>query len=157
MVTVIVIFDSQTGFTAAMADGVVRGARSVGANVDVLKIGSPFSVQKLAEADAIILGSPVIYGDITRNLKMFIETIKDHIASHHLDLRGKKGAAFGSYAFSGNWVIQELSEELETLGIRIAVPPLVVVDGLERPQPIHLDDKSQKNAQEFGRTIALVS
>ncbi|UCH37794.1 MAG: FprA family A-type flavoprotein [Candidatus Bathyarchaeota archaeon] len=156
MVTVIVIYESQTGFTAAMADGVVQGARSVGANVDLLKIGSPFGVKKLAEADAIILGSPVIYGDITPDLKIFIETIKDHIAVNHLDLQGKKGAAFGSYAFSGGWVIQELSEELETLGIRIVVPPLVVVDGLERQRPIRLDDKIQKNVQEFGRSVALV-
>jgi flavorubredoxin len=151
METVIVVFDSQSGYTAKIADVVADGARSVGANVEVLQIGSPFSITKLAKADAIILGSPVIY---TRNMKLFLITIENHIAKHHLDLEGKKGGAFGSYAFSGSWVIQELSEEMKTLGIRIVVPSLAIVDGLKRRQPIRLDDKIRENCQEFGRTIA---
>jgi multimeric flavodoxin WrbA len=154
MVTIIVIVDSQTGFTAKMGEEVAEGSRSVGANVDVLNIGTPFSIKKLEETDAIILGSPVIYGDITRDMKTFLETIKGHIASHHLDLRGKNGAAFGSYAFSGGWVIQELSEEMKTFGIRIVIPSLAVVDGLKRRQPIRLDDKVRKKCQQFGRTVA---
>lgn len=154
METVIVIFDSQTGFTAKIADVVAEGARSVGAKVEVFQIGSPFSITKLAKADVIILGSPVIYGDITRDMKLFLETIKDQITMHHLDFQGKKGGAFGSYAFSGSWVIQELSEEMETLGIRIVVPSLSVVDGLKRRQPIRLNDKIREDCQNFGQTIA---
>ncbi|UCH01361.1 MAG: FprA family A-type flavoprotein [Candidatus Bathyarchaeota archaeon] len=155
MFKVVVVFDSYSGFTEKMADVVVEGARSVkNVEVDLLKWGTPFSIAMLNEADAIILGSPVIYGGISTEMKSFLNIIQELVVSRRLSLTGKIGSAFGSYTFSGDWVIRELSEKMEALGIRIVAPAVSVVDGMGRQQPIRLHETTRQKCFEFGRTIA---
>jgi flavodoxin len=121
---IIVIYDSQTGFTEKMAEVVAEGAGSVdGADVELIKIGTPFSISKLNSADAVILGSPVIYGSVTPMMKTFLESMKEQKELDKLNLSDKAGAAFGSFAFSGGWVIRGLSEEMEALGMKTAHSP----------------------------------
>lgn len=52
-----------------MAKAVVEGAKVVkGAEVDLLRAGTPFSISKLSTADAIVLGSPTHYGNVTSDM-----------------------------------------------------------------------------------------
>ena len=152
---VMVIYDSQTGFTERMAEVVVEGAISInGVDAELLKIGTPFSISKINSADAIILGSPVIYGRVTPMMKAFLESMKEQKKLNKLNLSDKVGAAFGSYAFSGGWVIRGLSEKIDALGIRIVTPAVSVVDGVARRQPIRLEKQILESCLELGKVVA---
>ena len=158
MSKVVEIYDSQTGFTEKMAEAVAKGARKVKrVESELLKIGTPFSILHLNDVDAVILGSPVVYGSVTPDMKAFLASMKENQASGRLRLAGKLGGAFGSYAFSGSWVIRELGEEIESLGIKIVADETSVVDGIGRKQPIQLEEKTRKICFELGKTVAEIA
>ncbi len=52
---VVVVYDSQTGNTEKMAKAIAKGAGSV-VGVDIKKIGEPFPLTVLAEADGVFYG-----------------------------------------------------------------------------------------------------
>ena len=155
MAKVIIVYDSQTGFTQKMAQAIAEGVKSIkGVEIELIKIGVAFSIRRLDEADAIVFGSPVIYGNLTLRMQAFLNSVKDSITSTKLNLSGKIAGAFGSYTFSGGWVIRELSSIMENLGMKISVPALSVVDGLGRGPSLRLDEKIYNNCSEMGKTIA---
>lgn len=95
MLKLLIVYYSQTGNTEKMAKAVEEGARSVvGINVDVKYFARP---EELAEADAIIFGMPTYYHDIGIDMKNLLEGV----SKEEIDLKGKVGAAFGSYGWSG--------------------------------------------------------
>jgi flavorubredoxin len=78
-----------------MARAVAEGAKSVpGISVDLVYHAK---VEDLANADAIIFGMPTYYHDISLDLKRLLE----EVATKGIKLKGKIGAAFGSYGWSG--------------------------------------------------------
>ncbi len=92
MVRVLVIYDSRTGNTEKMAMAVADGAKKVkGTKVVVLDVDRA-KMADLTSSDAIIIGSPTYYGNMSGKLKSFI----DKTNSIHGKLRGKVGGAFTS-------------------------------------------------------------
>jgi len=92
MAEILVIFDSRTGNTEKMADAVADGARQVeGASVAVVNVDKA-KLDDLLAADAIILGSPTYYGNMSGRMKEFI----DKSNAFHGKLTGKVGGAFTS-------------------------------------------------------------
>ncbi|MCW4034110.1 MAG: flavodoxin domain-containing protein, partial [Candidatus Bathyarchaeota archaeon] len=62
----LIVYYSQTGNTEKMARAIEEGAKSVvGINVDVKYYVSP---EELQEADAIALGMPTYYHDMSRDM-----------------------------------------------------------------------------------------
>ena len=95
MLNLLIIYYSQTGNTEKMAMATQEGAKSVvGINVELKYFAKP---EELAEADAIILGMPTYYHDIGIDMKNLLEGV----SKEEIDLKGKVGAAFGSYGWSG--------------------------------------------------------
>ncbi len=95
MLNLLIVYYSQTGNTEKMARAVEEGAKSVvGVNVEMKYFAKP---EELAEADAIILGMPTYYHDIGIDMKNLLEGV----SKEEIDLKGKVGAAFGSYGWSG--------------------------------------------------------
>jgi len=95
MLKLLIVYYSQTGNTEKMARAVQEGAKSVvGINVELKYFVRP---EELAEADAIILGMPTYYHDIGIDMKNLLEGV----SKEEIDLKGKVGAAFGSYGWSG--------------------------------------------------------
>jgi flavorubredoxin len=91
----LILYDSQTGNTEKMAEAVAEGARTVpNVEVTVKYYARP---EELAEASAIIFGSPTYYHDMTLPIKQMLE----EAARANIQLKGKIGAAFGSYGWSG--------------------------------------------------------
>lgn len=89
-----IIYDSRTGNTEEMAQAIAEGAKSVeDVNVNIHKVGENFSLEEIAEADAVIFGSPTHYNDVTIAMRKFLESLEK------LDLKDKIGAAFGSFGF----------------------------------------------------------
>ncbi len=92
MVNVLVLYDSKTGNTEKMADAVAEGARKVeGASVTVKSVSSA-TLEDALSADAIIVGSPTYYGNMSSAIKAYF----DESFKIHGKLRGKVGGAFTS-------------------------------------------------------------
>ena len=110
MLKVFIIYYSQTGNTEKMARAVEEGAKSVvGIDVEVKYFAGP---EELAEADAIILGMPTYYHDIGMDMKNLLEGA----ANREINLKGKVGAAFGSYGWSGeapNMILEIMKNRFE--------------------------------------------
>ena len=73
MPKVVIIYDSKSGNTEAMAKSIAEGAKAVsGVDVVLKKLGEPFSLGILDDADALILGSPAHYGHVTLEMRDFL-------------------------------------------------------------------------------------
>jgi NAD(P)H dehydrogenase (quinone) len=88
---ILVIYDSKTGSTEKMAKAVAQGAKQEGITVQVQR-AEVTTNQDLLDADGIIMGSPVYFGQMSAPLKHII----DDSAQVHTQLTGKVGAAFTS-------------------------------------------------------------
>jgi NAD(P)H dehydrogenase (quinone) len=92
MAKVLIVYDSNSGNTEKMAFAVAEGAKQVqGADVIVKKVDKA-NLDDLLAADAIIMGSPTYYGEMSGKLKTFIDTS----VKIHGKLKGKVGGAFAS-------------------------------------------------------------
>lgn len=153
MPNVMVIYDSQSGFTELMAKAVVEGVQEVkGIDVELLKVGTPFSVSRLESADAIILGSPAIYGNTTEWMKIFLDSLSCAKEANRINLSGKIGGVFGSYGWDGGWIVDMLSKEMEAFEIKIVAPAVSLVHGMY--EKVQIDEKSVEICRELGRVIA---
>jgi len=152
MATLVIIYDSKTGNTERMAKSIAEGAKSIsGSNVLLKKLGEPFSLKILDDADAIILGAPAHYAHVTTEMRNFLEHLRDENAAGRLKLKGKIGAAFGSYGWDGGVTIERLSMDMKTLGIKMQTPMLAQVPPLPYSS---LNDKSLRECKELGKNIA---
>jgi NAD(P)H dehydrogenase (quinone) len=163
MTKIIVLYDSKTGFTEMMAKAIIEGAMEIrGIETELLKVGTPFSISKLNEADAIIVGSPSRYGDVTSEMRTVLDSVKRLQKAKMLDLSGKIGGVFGSYAWDGGWLIDRLKVELETLGLRVVGSPVSAVDKMggsmsqrrQIPGESRIDSESLKKCRKLGKDIA---
>ena len=136
----LILYYSQTGNTEMMARAVAEGAKSVpGVSVELVYYAK---VEDLADADAIILGMPTYYHDIGTDMKHFLE----EVAVKKIELKGKIGAAFGSYGWSGEapsllLEIMKKRFEMETIepGLTVRYAP---------------DGKALEECRKIGRTVA---
>jgi len=140
LLKLLVFYYSQTGNTGAMARAVAEGAKSVaGINVELKYFARP---EDLADADGIILGMPTYHHDIGMDMKRLLE----EVAVKGINLKGKVGAAFGSYGWSGEaprllLEIMKKRFEMETIE-----PGLLI-----RYNP---DEKGLEDCRKLGKTVA---
>lgn len=121
--TLLVFYISAYGATRRMAEAVAAGAESAstdGAEVRVslydLEGGQsqPF-VDLIEEADALVFGSPTINGDAVKPVWDLLSSLTA------VDVRGKIGAAFGSYGWSGE-AVPMIEDRMRRLKLRVPVP-----------------------------------
>ena len=92
MAKILVVYDSRSGNTEALALAVAKGAESSG-NVEVtVKKAEQTKPADLLVADGIIMGSPTYFGQMSAKLKSLI----DQSVQVHKQLEGKVGGAFTS-------------------------------------------------------------
>jgi NAD(P)H dehydrogenase (quinone) len=92
MTSILVVYDSKTGNTERMAHAVAEGAKTVkGTRVVVMKVDDA-KMSDLVDSDAIMIGSPTYYGNMSGKMKSFI----DKSYGIHGKLVGKVGGAFTS-------------------------------------------------------------
>ena len=125
--TLLIFYVSAYGATSQMADAVFAGAaENEGVRVSLfdLQIGevAPF-VDLIEEADGLVLGSPTINGDAVKTVWDLLGGLVD------IDTKGKLGAAFGSFGWTGEAVpmlearLQGLKMRVPEKGIRIKLHP----------------------------------
>jgi NADH oxidase (H2O-forming) len=95
MLKVLVLYYSRTGNTEKMAKAVAEGAKSAG-NVDV-EVNYFVEAEDLGLYDAFLVGTPTYHHDIPVDIKVLFE----EAAARGIILKGKPGAVFGSYGWSG--------------------------------------------------------
>ncbi len=148
MATVSIIYDSRTGNTERMANAIAEGARSAGAQVTVRKLGEKFPVEELTKADAILIGSPTHYSSTTAEMRHFLESLDELRKTRKLNLKGKTGAGFGSYGWSGE-ALERITGALRILGLTVRSPALKIV---ESP-----GENDLAKCREFGKAMAQAS
>jgi len=106
---IVVVYDSRTGNTEKMAHAIAEGAGSVeGVKVEVKKVGEPFPLSKLSDADGVFFGSPCNYANVTPAMLSLLGNLKGYINVAKVKVKGKPAAVFGSYGWDGAWVMEEL-------------------------------------------------
>ena len=131
MPKILVLYYSQSGNTEKMAIAVAEGARSV-ANTEV-ELEYHVDADDLNRFDAVIVGVPTYHHDMPMDVKRLFE----QAAAQGISLKGKVGAAFGSYGWTGeapNLVLEIMKNRFE---MRVTEPPLHVK---------YLPDESSLNA-----------
>ena len=124
--TLLVFYISAYGATRRMAEEVAAGAEAASAEsgcpgdvrVSLYDIegseAQPF-VDLIEEADALIFGSPTINGDAVKPVWDLLSSLT------MVDVKGKLGAAFGSYGWSGE-AVPMIEDRLRRLKLRVPVP-----------------------------------
>ncbi len=99
-VTVLVIYHSATGNTEKMAQGVADGAKAVSGTSVALKRVSEVAANDLSSSDAVIVGSPVYFANMSGEVKTFFDnwSLKFDLFKDR-KMRNKVGAAFSTGAF----------------------------------------------------------
>jgi flavodoxin I len=137
---ILVLYYSRTGNTEKMAKAVAEGAKSVqGAEVELSYSVSP---EELSGFDAILVGTATYHHDMPVGFKTFFE----EVAVKNISLKGKFGAAFGSYGWSGEapkLVIEIMKNKFE---MNVTEPPLSI-----RYEP---DQAGLEKCKQFGKRIA---
>ena len=116
----IVVYLSTSGNTKAMAEAIANGIESM--NVDVKAI-SFYDVksEELNEAEAIAVGSSTFYYKMLPPMEKFIN---ETLAA--TNPKGKIGAAFGSYGWSGEAPIV-IAEKMRDMGMTVMDPVLRIL------------------------------
>ena len=137
---ILIVYYSQTGNTEKMARAIEEGAKSVvGINVEVKYFIKP---EELKEADAIIFGMPTYYHDMSMDMKNLLEAA----AKQEINLKGKVGAAFGSYGWSGeapNMLTEIMKNKFE---MDVIEPALRI--------KYNPDSKGLQECRKLGKTVA---
>jgi flavodoxin I len=154
MAKVVIVYDSKTGNTELMASAVAEGANSVkGVKTELRKIGVKFPISTLKDADAVVIGSPTLYGNITHEVQELLANLGHLQQSKRIVLKGKKGAAFGSYGWDGGWNTERIEDELKKLGVQLVAPSVSAADqGNVMQMKIHKDDLAK--CRELGTAVA---
>lgn len=137
---VIILYYSRTGNTEKMAKAVVEGVRRV-QDVDV-ELKYHAKPEELTNADAIVIGTPTYHHDMTSDMKKLLE----ETAFKQISLKGKIGASFGSYGWSGeapNLVLEVMENKLE---MDVLKPPLLI-----KYAP---DEKGLEKCRKLGKDVA---
>ena len=123
-----------------MANAVAEGARSTGKS-DV-ELSFHVEAEELTEFNAIILGAPTYHHDMPIDMKKLFETS----AIKGISLKGKMGAAFGSFGWSGEAPKLLLEIMKHKFEMNVIAPTLLAK---YKPDAIMLD-----KCRTFGRTIS---
>jgi len=161
-IKVLVVYHSLTGNTERMAEAVVEGAKSVvGTDVVLNRVGR-ITADELFSADAIIVGSPVYWSNMSGEVKTFFDNWQFKFGVYpEFKMKNKVGAAFatGGQGSSGKEVTM-----LTILAAMLGNQMIVVSGGgafgasatTEGDSP-GIDNKELADAQALGRRVAEVA
>jgi NAD(P)H dehydrogenase (quinone) len=102
-VNVLVAYYSVTGNTEKMAQGVAEGAKTVSGTNVVLKRVGEVTADDLLSSDAVIVGSPVYFGNMAGEVKTFFDNwLLKFDLFREFKMRNKVGGAFATGGSTSN-------------------------------------------------------
>jgi len=151
MAEVLIVYYSRSGNTEKMAEYIADGVKKE-KNVEVeVKSVKDVRVEKLLDADGIVIGSPTYYGSMASEIKKLL----DDSVKFHGKLDGKIGGAFSSSGSIGGGNETTIMSILKALLIHG-----MIVQGTPRGDhygPVAInepDERSKKLCVEYGQRIA---
>ena len=161
-VTVLVIYHSATGNTEKMAQGVAEGAKAVsGTNVLLKRVGE-VAAADLSSSDAVIVGSPVYFANMSGEVKTFLDnwSLKFGLFQDR-KMRNKVGGAFTTGGAVSNG--KELTM-FTILGAMLMNQMIAVSGGgafdasaTTGPDSPGIDEKEVAEARALGQRVAEVA
>ena len=137
---ILVLYYNRSGNTEKMAKAVAEGAKNA-ANPNV-ELNYHVDAEDLSSFDAIVMGAPTYHHDTPIGMK----TLFEEAAAKGVSLKGKVGAAFGSYGWSGEAPKLLLEIMKNKFEMQVTEPPL-----LAKYVP---DEKTLDICRDFGRRIS---
>jgi NAD(P)H dehydrogenase (quinone) len=163
-VTVLITYHSVTGNTEKMAQGVAEGAKAVSGTTVVLKRVGDVTSNDLVSSDAVIVGSPVYFGNMSGEVKTFFDNWglqSKFDLFRDRKMRNKVGGAFSTGAAISN------GKEVTMLSICAAmlINQMVIVSGgggfgasaTTGPDSPGIDEKELAEARALGKRVAEVA
>ena len=139
---VLIFYASAHGNTKMMAEEIAKGAAIDGVEVQSFDLTEtdPGDVLDLIEsAQALIIGSPTVNGDAVKPVWDLLSSLAT------IRLRGKVGAAFGSYGWSGE-AVGMIEDRLKGLNLKVPEPGLRYI--------LVPTSEELESCREFGAKIA---
>ena len=121
MSKVAVVYWSGTGNTETMANAVVEGAKSKGAEVETF--GPEFTAEKIGEFDAIAFGCPAMGAEVLEEVEF-----DPMFTSIETSLNGKKIALFGSYGWGDGQWMRDWEERCNEAGAVLVTESVIAND-----------------------------
>ena len=160
-VNILVAYHSVTGNTEKMAQGVVEGANMVPRSNAVLKRVSEVAADDLSSADAVIVGSPVYFGNMAGEVKTFFDNwLLKYDFYREFKMRNKVGAAFATGGSISNGKEITMMAILEAMLINKMI--IVSAGGsfglgasaTTGPDSPGIDEKKLAAARDLGKRVA---
>ncbi|OQW35473.1 MAG: hypothetical protein A4E19_01550 [Nitrospira sp. SG-bin1] len=161
-ITVLVTYHSLSGNTERMAEAVVAGARSIAGTQVVMKRVGQVSAEDLFSADAVVVGSPVYWSNMSGEVKTFFDNWQFKFGVFpEFKMKNKVGAAFATagQVSSGKEVTMltilaaMLGNQMIVVGGGGAFGASATTEG-ESPG---IDDKELAEAKALGQRVAEVT
>lgn len=161
-IKILVAYHSLSGNTERMAEAVAAGAKSVAGAQIVLKRVGRVTAEDLFSADAVVVGSPVYWSNMSGEVKTFFDNWQFKFGVFpEFKMKNKVGAAFSTGGqISGGKEVTMLAILAAMLGNQ-----MIVVSGggafgasatTEGDSP-GIDNKELADAQALGRRVADVT
>ena len=163
-VIVLVTYHSATGNTEKMAQGVAEGAKAVSGTTVVLKRVGDVTINDLVSSDAVIVGSPVYFANMSGEVKTFLDNWglqSKFDLFRERKMANKVGGAFATGAAISN------GKEVTMLTIHAAmlINQMVIVSGgggfgasaTTGPDSPGIDEKELAEARALGKRVAEVA
>ncbi len=161
-IKVLVTYHSLSGNTERMAEAVVAGAKSAPGTQVVLKRVAQVTAEDLLSADAVVVGSPVYWSNMSGEVKTFFDNWQFKFGVFpEFKMKNKVGAAFatGGQISSGKEVTM-LTILAAMLGNQMIVVSGGGAFGASATTEGHspgIDDQELADARALGRRVADVT
>lgn len=161
-VKVLVVYHSVTGNTEKMGRGVVEGAKAVsGTDVNFKRIAD-VTADDLLACDALIVGSPVYFANMSGDIKSFFDLwgAKFKLFAD-FKMRNKVGATF----VTGASVSNGKETTMQSIHAVMLINQMIVVSGggafgasaTTGPESPGIDEKKLHSARALGKRVAEVA
>src|SRR5437870_4688640 len=161
-VTVLITYHSATGNTEKMAQGVADGAKAISGTSAVLKRVGEVVASDLLSSDAVIVGSPVYFGNMSGEAKTFFDNwLLKFEVFRDFKMRNKVGGTFATGGAISN------GKEVTMLAIlgAMLINQMIVVSGgggfgasaSTGPDSPGIDEKEVAEARALGKRVAEVA
>jgi NAD(P)H dehydrogenase (quinone) len=162
LVKVLVTYHSLSGNTERMAEAVVDGVKNVPGAAALLKRVGKVTADDLFSADAVVVGSPVYWANMSGEVKTFFDNWQFKFGVFpEYKMKNKVGAAFaaGGQVSSGKEVtmLTILAAMLENKMIIVSGGGAFGASATTEGDSPGIDNKELANAKELGRRVAEVA
>lgn len=146
-INILIVYDTKYGNTKKVAEKIGEGLKSVEENDITIENVENVDLNKKANYDLILIGSPNHYGSCTKPIKNFITKLPES------SVKGNAYAVFETYMFNPKKVVKIMEKRInEVIPHTIKTSPGLSIKVAANKGPI-LDEELPK-CKEFGIKLA---